>query len=197
MTVQNTDVLRADARFLFNSATAVQNVFHLRNDGAAIAEADALDDIVELLEALYVLIGGILKTLQVLQDVRVINITQDTDVGLGTFVDTTPGTVTTEAVPQNAFGLILDTPRLASKGRKFFGPVTDLNYNEGGIIGAGALAAMGNVGDYMIVQQVATNNAWRFGVQSTLAGVGFLPFVGYGISPTVVTQRRRRIGVGI
>lgn len=198
MAVGAGDVVRADAKFFYGSITSVQNVFHLRNEGASVDEADAVDDMVQLLEALYALIGAILSTLLVLQEIRVINVTDGTDVGTGLFVDDTPGTVVNPAgAPQNCFGLVLDTARLASKGRKFFGPAHATNFGSTGIIGAGALLALADVGDYMIVAQAATNRTWRFGLQSTLAGVGFQPFLSYGISPTVVTQRRRRVGVGI
>lgn len=196
MAVSPGDVIRCDVRGSFNAVTAVQNTWFLRNDGASVDEADTIDDVIELLEGLYTLIGAILNVLWVINNVRVINVTDESDVGIGTFVDTTPGTLSATAAPQNSFGLILDTTRLASKGRKFFGPAAANNFTQGGIVGATALAALADVGDEVIVAQVATNSTWRYGVMSTLDGVGFLPFVGYGISPTIVTQRRRRIGVG-
>jgi hypothetical protein len=197
MAVGAGDIVRADVRGIFNGVTAVQNSFHLRNDGTSVDEADAVDDIVELLEALYTLLSAFLNTLWVIQNIRVINESDNSDVGIGTFVDTTPGNDSQEAVPQNAYGLILDTQRLASKGRKFFGPASGLGWTTGGLLNVDSVADLADMGDYMIVAQVATNSTWRFGILSTLDGVGFLPFIGYGISPTIVTQRRRRIGVGI
>lgn len=198
MAVGAGDVVRVDVRGIFGGVTAIQNTFHLRNDGAATDEADVVDDMVEILEAAYALVSLLLKTLLVINDIRVINVTDNSDVGTGLFVDTTPGTDSGgQTVPQNAAGLILDTQRLASKGRKFIGPLATSQYSNTGLLVAAAVLDLADLGDYMVVARVATNSTWRFGIQSTLVGVGFLPFVSYGVSPTVVTQRRRRIGVGI
>lgn len=198
MAVGTSDVARVDIKGLWNGVTAVQNVWYLRNDGTSVDEADAIDDFVEVLEAIYQLLNNVLNILWVIQQVRAINITDSSDIGTGFFVDVTPGTLTgAQVAPQTAAGLILDTQRLASKGRKFFGPLQPSNFGNSGLLTAGTVTALANVGDECIIPQVATNSTWRLGIMSTLVGVGFLPFVGYGVSPSAVTQRRRRVGVGI
>lgn len=196
MAVAAADVVRADVRMNFSSNQRIQNTFHLRNDGASQAEADVVDDMVEILEALYVILAAILNIVLVVQDIRIINVSAGTDVGTGLFVDTTPGTVTTVSVPQNSVSLNLSTARLNVVGRKFFGPIGSAQFSQNGIIGAGTLTALGNAGDDMIALQVATNSNWRFGVIASFDSV-FLPFQSFSVTPTITTQRRRRIGVGI
>lgn len=195
MAVGAGDVVRADVRGRWNAQSAVQNTFHLQNTGSNVDEADAVDDLVAVLEALYALIGGLLSTLYVIQDVRIINVSDDTDVGIGLFVDDTPGTGGGNSVPQNAYGLSLDTARLNVRGRKFFGPVVENGFSQSGVLVGSAITALADVGDYMITPQAEVNSTWRFGVMASSDGA-FLPFLSYGISPTVVTQRRRRLGVG-
>lgn len=195
MSVGAGDVVRADVRGTWNATSAVQNTFHLQNTATAVDEADAIDDLVSILEALYVLLSNYLNILYVIDDIRAINETQSTDVGVGLFVDPTPGTQSSSAVLQNAWGLSLDTARLNVRGRKFFGPATPNGYAQSGVLVANAILAMADVGDYMIAPRPATNSTWRFGVIASSDGA-FLPFTNYGISPTVVTQRRRRLGVG-
>lgn len=195
MAVGGGDVVRVDVRGLFDDVTTVQNTFHLQNTGTSIDEADAVDDLVEILEALYVLLAASLHTLLVIRDIRAINVTDDTDVGIGVFVDDTPGTGTGDVVPQNAYGLSLDTARLNVRGRKFFGPVIPGRIDQNGVLGAAAILELADIGDDMIASQAATNTTWRFGVIAS-SDSAFLPFLNYGISPTVVTQRRRRVGVG-
>jgi len=195
MAVGGGDVARVDVRGLYNNATTVQNTFHLQNTGTSVDEADAVDDLVEILEALYVLLATSLQVLLVIRDIRAINVTDDTDIGIGLFVDDTPGTGTGDVVPQNAYGISFDTARLNVRGRKFFGPVIPGRIDPNGVIGSAAILELADVGDYMIASRSATNTTWRFGVIASSDGA-FLPFLNYGISPTVVTQRRRRVGVG-
>jgi len=197
MAVGSGDVCRASVQGLFGSVTRIDNVWHIRNDGGSVAEADALDDIVSVLEALYALIGAILQTAWVIQNIRVINVTDDTDVGDGQFVDNTPGTSGLATFPpQNAYGMAFSTARLRVRGRKFFGPALEGMAVDTGVLHATAISALADVGDFVTTLQVEANSNWRLGVIASSDGV-FLPFLSYSISPTIVTQRRRRVGVGI
>ena len=196
MAVASGDIVRVDVRATFDGTQRIQNTFHLRNDGASTAEADVITDMVETLEALYTLLSAVLHVLMVVNDIRIVNVTQSSDVGTGLFVDTTPGTITGNVAPQNAFSLNLTTARLNSLGRKFFGPITSTQFTQNGVINAAPLVALANVGSDMIALQVQTNSNWRYGIIASFDGV-FLPFDSFSVTPTVTTQRRRRIGVGI
>lgn len=197
MTVGSGDVVRVSVEGQYNNVIEVVNVFHLRKvGGGEIDEADVIDDMVEILETLYQLLQNILSVLWVVQRVRVTNQSDDTDVGSGLFVDSTPGAVSTAiGVPQVAAGLTLTTSRLRHRGRKFFGPIPEALADPSGILTAASILTLADVGDLMTTQQSAVNGVWEFGIIANDTGL-FLPFQSYSISTTAVTQRRRRLGVG-
>jgi len=176
---------------------AIQNVYHLRNFGATVTDEEALSDVIEILEALALLIVGVINVLQVVDGVRVVNVTAGEDVGFGTFTDDTPYTAAGLVLPtQVAAGLNLTTERLGVVGRKFFGVGSVSLINAGGIIQNDRLTELALAGEYLISLQVATETDWRFGVVASLDGE-FLPFAGYSIPTMAIIQRRRRLGVGI
>lgn len=197
MTVSTGNVVRATARGSNNGLASVQNVYQLRNVGGDLAEADALDDVIEILEALYALIGTILSTLYTINDIRVINQTTNSDVGISVLADSTPGTdAGNRHPPQLAYVLTLTTNNLSSRGRKFFGPAMTGDADTNGLLGAGTILALADVGDYMTAQQIATNGTWEFGVFSTVGNV-WRPFSSYSIGLRLGIQNRRKIGTGI
>lgn len=197
MTVAQTDIVRATVDGLYASQAVIQNVYHLQLNSADLDEADALDDIVELVEVLYQILKSILHVAYVIREVRVINTSQNTDVGNGQFVDDLPGEHTGNTVPpQVAYGITLNTAILSVRGRKFFGPVGEGFVNDTGLIEASGVTPLVNAINYLAAQQVATNGTWTFGVKRSVLG-GFGAFIGGSVSARAVTQRRRRVGVGI
>lgn len=196
MAVGTNKVARVTVEGLYQSAISIQNVYHLRNDGTSVDEADALEDFVEVLEALYDIIEDIISAVLVIQRIRAINLTDGTDIGIDAFVDSTPGAgAGNTAPPQVAYGLNLSTNRLGAFGRKFFGPVEEGAVANDGVLTAGTISDLGDAGDYLVTPQVATHSTWRAGIVSTVDEV-FLPFTSWSVSVTAVTQRRRRLGVG-
>lgn len=197
MTVQVDDVVRVTADFTPAVGSTVQNVFHLQNKDVAVSEAGALTDILVILEALYAIINAIIHASQTFDTIRAINVTQETDVGVAVPADTTPFSGTGEVSPlQNAWGLNLTTERLNVYGRKFWGSAIETQSGNTGILTGTAITAVAASGDFMTALQVATNSEWEFGVVAGSDGA-FLPFLSYSLPVTVVTQRRRRLGVGI
>jgi hypothetical protein len=197
MAVAVTDIVRATVEARHNNQAAVQQVWHLRNVENSVSESDALGDVIVLLESVYTLLAAILNTLYAVQGVRVVNVTQNSDVGFDVFADATPGTnAQPNTALQVAYGLTLKTAKLNVNGRKFFGPVPEDQIDSQGVVAAGAILDLADVGDAVIVNQIAPNSTWQFGVISTLDD-SWNPFTSYAISTTAVTQRRRRLGVGI
>lgn len=197
MTVAGGDVLRCTVEMHYETFGAIQNVYHLRNDGAQVSDTQAIADIIEALETLMVIITGICAVLQVVDGVRIINATTLSDVGFGTFVDDTPFTGTGLIFPtQVAAGLNLTTSRLNVVGRKYFGAVATGVLENGGIIASASLAVLALAGDEMTALFEAVNSDWRYGVIATLDSV-FLPFQSYSMPTMAIIQRRRRLGVGI
>lgn len=179
------------------SVGAVQNAWQLTNVGAGtVQDADVLDDMVELLEAIYNLIESIITVAVIVNRIRVTNATDGTDVGVASFVDTTPFTDAGNRLPpQVSYVLTMYTPFLSSRGRKFFGPAIVDEVTPLGALSAGAITAIGNVGAFVIQDQVAANSTWEFGIQTL--NHGWQQFTAYQVSPYVGVQRRRKFGVGI
>lgn len=196
MLVNLNDIVRVTVHGLGLDGQAIQNSYTMRNVGGNVVAASALEDFVDILEDLYALLSAFLSIGLVIQKITAINLTQQLDVGTGVFVDSTPGTnSSTVFPPQCAMGLNLSTDRLRVRGRKFFGLVTEDAADNAGVLTAAAILDLADVGNWMTANRVGINSTWQFGVKATSDGV-FLPFTSYSVPVTVVTQRRRRRGVG-
>lgn len=197
MAVAVDDILRATLEMEYAGKGAIQNVFHMRNVGVSVTDEEGLDDVVELLEDICVLITLVIAAVQVVQGVRVINLTQDTDLGFGQFVDDTPFTGTGTILPKQAcLGMNFYTARLGVVGRKFWGAPSTAGNQDAGTVAAATLAILGTAAEDMSDVMVATNSEYEFGVVATL-DAAWLPFTSYSLPTTMITQRRRRTGVGI
>jgi len=197
MTVQVGDVLVATVRGTNNALGATQNVFQFRNVGSAVAEADALDDVITLLESIYGALGAILSTLHVIQDVRVINRTQNSDVGIGTFTDNTPGTdAGNRHPPQMSYVLTLKTANLSVRGRKFFGPCMTGDADTNGLLGGATLLALADAGDILTDHFFGVSTDLEPGVQGSNPNI-WRPFSSFAVSLRMGVRRSRKFGVGI
>ena len=198
MAVSQDDIVRATVEGRFDGVTAIQNTFHMiKTDSGDISEALALTDVIAVLEALYVAIGAILSTLYTITGVRAVNTTKATDIGFGFFTDATPGVdAGATQSPQVCYGMSFPTGALNIRGRKSFGPILEGAADNKGLISAGALLDLADLGDLAVATFVETSGDWVLGVIRTSTGL-FLPFESYTISPTSTTQRRRRVGVGV
>lgn len=196
MTVDVNDVVLAVVEGEGVDGQDVQNAYHIRNVNVAVTDAVAITDLISLLEALMTLLAAVISTLYVVRSIKVINVTQQSDVGTGLFVDDTPGTNTALAMPpQCAVGLTLTTQRLSVRGRKFYGIVGSNQATNDGVLGAPAILDLADVGDLMVVNQVEAGTTWQFGVIASL-DAAWLPFLSYAVTTSVITQKRRRRGVG-
>lgn len=199
MTVALNDVVRATQEMTQPGIGAIQNVFHLQNQGVGVSDAQALSDVIEALEALAAIIAGIINVLQLVDGVRAINVTPipPTDVGFGTFINPTPYIGAGFIMPtQVALGLNLHTARLSVSGRKFFGANVVGSFLNGGAVAAATLAIIVLGGNHLIAPFVATNSTWRYGVVASFDSA-FLPFLSYSMPTMAIIQRRRRATVGI
>lgn len=199
MTVALSDVLRCTQEMNQPGIGAIQNVYHLRNDGVGVSDAQALSDVIEVLEALALLIAGMINLLLIVDGVRALNVTPvpPTDVGFGTFVDSTPFTGAGQVMPtQVALGVNLHTERLSVSGRKYWGVPVVGDYINGGGVSAGALALLATAASSMLLPIVATNSTWRHGVVAT-SDKAFLSFNAFSLPTMAIIQRRRRATVGI
>lgn len=197
MAVNSDEVVRATLEMHYESFGAIQNVFYMQNVGATVPNSYAVADIIEMLETLCDIIQAVIAVLQIVDGVRIVNVTSLADVGYGTFVDPTPFEGAGTIFPtQCAVGLNLTTSRLNVNGRKYFGALAIAALSSGGLLTSTALTPLALAGDEMTEQFDATYTEWRYGVVATLDSV-FLPFQNYTIPTMAIIQRRRRLGVGI
>lgn len=197
MTVQVGDIVHATTRGTNNALGAVQNSFQVRNVGSAVSETDFLTDLIDWLEAIYAAIGAVLSVLYTINDVRAINISQNSDVGIGTFADTTPGSdAGNRHPPQMSYVLTLKTANLSVRGRKFFGPAMTGDADTQGLLGGATLLALADAGDLLVVPFVGASTTLEPGVRGSNPVV-WRPFTTYAVSLRMGVQRRRKYGVGI
>lgn len=197
MTVQNNDVLRVDLEQQCPTANPIMNVYTMRlAGGGPVAEADVLTDLTVIFTALITLIKAVQSTALIYDIIRIINKTQDSEVGIIADFVLDTGDLASDLEPaQSAYGITLSTSRLASVGRKSIGGYESTGSLIGGIVVAARILDLADIGDHLTAQHVESGRTYEYGIDSVPAAA-FLPFLTTSITPTVVTQRRRRIGVG-
>lgn len=196
MTVQLGDVVAVDFESLAGIDDVIGSYKVALTGPAPLSDADALDDLLELFEALAALMAVFLAARTTFERIRAINFTQDADLGFASFATTTEGDVTGNSVPPQAcFGVSFGTDRIGSFGRKFWGTGAVSSLQSNGNWSGAALANVATAAAFMLDEFEATNGDWRFGIVSTIDD-GFLPLQSASVSTTPTTQRRRRQGVG-
>lgn len=199
MPVSQNDVLRATVDGINPGVGSVQNVFHLQLTSATtLPDAEAGDDVGDLLDALYAIIGPSLSTVYAINNYHVVNVTDDSIVGDVPPADINPGTDASNRQPPSiSLCISMSTSALRVRGRKFFGPTTVTQVNTNGIVQAAAVTNLDLTGDFMEQVFVGVNGSWQFGIipSNPLLGT-FLPFIGHVVMPVAAIQRRRRFGIG-
>lgn len=197
MTVAGDNILKVTARLLFESLDDVQNVFYVQLEtGAFVLDTDALEDMAAWLETIYAPIVDSLSSLITFDVVDVWNLTQDQPVGSIPWPTLTVGTGTAETLPPGCAALVTaSTGQKNTRGRKFFGVLTELG-QSGGLLSLGLMGDLAEAG-------VAWAGAF-FGATSTeswLPGVvdkmgSLIQFNGVVVRRPVAYQRRRKQGIG-
>jgi len=197
MAVNQNDVIRADAIMELPTGTQLMNVFQVQYTGvASLDEAVVFDDIAEILERVFSILAALLNLAHTFERIRMVNLTQNSDVGDGGWPTLTAGTSVGSRMPQQvAAAITYRTADLGVVGRKFFGPMTESEYDINGAFTAGTITALTGAAAQMIVDQLVGLRPYRFGVIRTFDGV-FLPFESASLSTYAGTQRRRRVNVG-
>lgn len=198
MAVLNNQILTVTNLATHNLVDDVQNVYTIQfGSSGAELEADVLDDLVAIFEALYTILAPIISVLTAFQGIRAVNRSGGTDIGSADFPTLTAGGASGQSSPnQVAYGVTFGTAALNRVGRKFIGvPSEGLVDGQGVIIGT-ALSALGNYAAEMLsLQEGGGDRTYLFGITDS-EGANFRVFENATITPNVVTQRRRRAGVG-
>ena len=198
MAVNPNDILTVTDKGSLSTGGDIQNVYTVQyQGGSSVAEADVLTDLIAIFEAIAVILAPILSTLRAMDSIRVVNRTQNSDVGETVYVTTVAGSVGGDTgTPQNCYGVTLKTADLSIVGRKFLGPVPEGKSAAHGAFDASVATPIADFIVKMITQQTApSTRPYRFGVVRSADSV-FLPFTSSSFTGRQVTQRRRRVGVG-
>lgn len=203
MTVNNGDVLKIAYQAILPSGTYVQNVYYLEAQLAAPqADASVLTAIETWLEDVYDDVRTSMKS-TITQDLCAVDkIAWDgskwavTD-NLGYVLPSITYTLTDEMLPQmDAAFVLFHTDRPKSNGKKFLAGYTEAMQSDGYLI-AGALTSLAAYAAEVLAGIfLGPLNDLVSGVPREAADV-FLPFALAVATDLMMTQRRRRQGVGI
>lgn len=192
------DVFRLAARMRLSGTADAINVWHCRiSDYVAGSDAVVAQEMVDRLSTGYQLIDQDLSGMAS-ADISVQNVT--TGAVLGTFAWNPvmgAGTGGDATPPQTSLFAYFRTGISRRIGRKFVGMIAESAQNNGTVIGS-VVTALGNFAAFFIVIWVGatTSNEYEWGVYNGSKSPVFLRFVEAVVRNVLMTQRRRRYGVG-
>jgi len=204
MTFLQTDAIRVTARMAYGLAGPdLINTMHLELlSPSAISDAQAVVDVGEFLEVLYLTTDAVMGTFIKYIDYTVQNLTSDSaplTSGWPTFID--GGSGTQVLPPQVAALMLARTPVSRKFGRVYFAGLTEDGASSGLWSGA-TLTALTNFAAQLLLTQVRTNGSWRYVVKTVASPVPPTAANSYTapISAQVIdqarTQRRRSLSFG-
>jgi len=197
MAVAPNDVVRIDVIGDFTGTEDLVNSYQFQHtSGTSISDADFLTDWVALLRALYDAIKALWNANVIWRRIRAQNITTGALVGEQSFSSDVVGSGAGTFMAIQNSGLIsfkTSIPRVVT--RKYF-PLHNTQYDATSKVVAGAVTLLNTFGSALLVTQTGVSgHTYRYGFKSPKTGNFELP-LSRVVSPTVVTQRRRRPGVG-
>jgi len=197
MAVNSGDIIEVSARGEFDGTEDVVNVYQFKLTSAGpITDTEAVSDLLDLLDDLYVLWVPKQTTNYIYRDVRFANQTQSTLMGTFPWGAVTAGTNVGESLPPgNAAVLNLGTaiPRVIL--RKFIGGITKALIDADGTWDASIVTAMLNMAAILLAQWTGSYGTWEYGFFSPKTLQWETP-VAATATDIVGYQRRRKQGRG-
>lgn len=197
MTVQSNDIIRVAARSEFLGIDDIVNVFEIRNSGASVAnDADAISDIIDFLEAFYIVVRGLMKTTQLFRDLNFFNVTQNIAMGVHPWKTLTGGTSSGDQTPPGV-AAVISFPTIVPKVqfRKFIGALDETATDPNGSLSSGTVTTLTTAANVLLSGHTGTYSTYVFG--------GYSPKIAAWVGPyaAVITdipgyQRRRKQGRG-
>lgn len=197
MAVNGDDVLKVTAKMTWKLDTEVQNVYYVTlGTGSTVLDDEALDDMAAWMEAIYSILDNSITDDLSFDTIEVYNVTQDHAIGEVGWPTLTVGLSTGESLPPGVAAVATAyTGQKRTRGRKFFGPLTE-NNQDGGEWSGGTVAdlTLATLEWITAFTGGTSGEGWLPGVIDKI-GV-FLPFVSAVVRGIVGYQRRRKPGVG-
>jgi len=197
MTTHQYDVIEAAARWEYNAVEDVVNVFQFqKTDAGDISDSNTIDDILDLVEAVYTLLLGIITTIQVARDIRISNVSQNYVLSTEPWPSITAGTGTGDPLPPGVAGLVNFRTTVAKVNpRKYFGALTEANNAATGLITVAGTTALSNAGALLLTSMLGTYASWEYGYLSPKTS-NFEQVQSYSVTNVPAYQRRRKQGRG-
>lgn len=197
MVVANNDVVRADAIGDWNLTTEIVQSYQFQLlSGGPLANADAMDDLHDIVEDLWLIIQGFLNTVLLIRRLKGRLVPLGDLVGEALFVPPLAGTIATDVSSTTVtmpLSLLTLVPRVIL--RKSFGPALASAITADGLYTAGVTTMLAQMGVFLLTDMVEANGTWRYGYYSPKT-LGFVDPVGAVFSSAPGTMARRRIGRG-
>jgi hypothetical protein len=192
------DVIKVTARMLWAGAVDVQNVFYAQlSSGTTISDDDCKDDLTAWVESMYDVIDGHMPSSLAFVDLDYFNVTQDSPMGVDFWPVLTVGGGGTDIQATGVAAVITAfTTLIRTRGRKFFGPLTEAVVADG-LIDSGVMIDLTSVGVLWITPFVGATSGetWTPGVWRRIA-TAFKAFRDGVVRNIPGYQRRRKQGVG-
>lgn len=196
--VDNGDILRIGALFLFNGVSIVANTYHVRvTAGGGLTYAQAADDISEYLEDIYDEVDELFSDEMASYAITLANVTQDTTYGTFNWTNPITGNEVNQWLPQGlccfTWGRTLK-PRVQT--RKYWGVFTEISTLDGRWTPA-LVTACTNAHILHHTSFVGTNGLTILGVAYNRTLGTYTDITGVTNTNIPAYQRRRKVGVGV
>lgn len=197
MVVENGDMIRADlVGDVLDLDEVVQSYNFKLLTGGPIEDGLAMDDLVELFEALWVILGGLHSVSVVFRRLRGQYTQKGRLLPERTFDPLLAGDITGNlAPPQTTAPLTFKTTTPKVMLRKMYGPMGINNLTSAALLVEGTLTSMGLAAAFLLATYAATNGAWQYGYDRGVPFGWVEPDTGQ-FTAVPGTRRSRRAGEG-
>jgi len=164
--------------------------------GSPLSDDLAMGDIMEVLEALWIIISQFHAISTVFRRLKGQDIVSSRLLPEQTFSPVLAGTVAGDEMPSQVMfplSFTTTTPRVLL--RKMYGPTADSIINVDGFYSAGTLQVAGAAAVFLLSPMLGTLATWEYGYDSPVALTWVVPS-GSTFSNIPGSLRRRRVGVG-
>lgn len=191
------DITRVDVIGDMGGTNLIVNTYQFRYESGTVAtDSEFVTDMLELLRALYDAAKSLWTAVVVFRRIRAYNLTAGTLLGEADFSTPVTGTAGGEQGAFQSAGLISFKTTLSRVVMRKYLPIAEASIGTSSNLIPASVTLLQAFGSALLPPMVATSGrTYRFGYLSGKAG-GFIAPTSRTVSGTVVTQRRRRPGVG-